>query len=448
LKQQLLQKPLQKLWQSLPPRQQGNRYIVAYSGGMDSSVLLHALRDVSDIRAVHVNHGMQAQAAAWEQHCEKSCQQWDIPITICRVQPDTSQNGPEAGARYARYAALANVMQAGDVLLTAQHAHDQAETFLLQALRGAGIHGLAGMPALAPFGPGQIARPILGISRPELLEYAQTNELVWVEDPSNADSNLSRAYLRTQVSPHVKQKWPGFEQRLARSARWCADASELADEFAAIDFLGCQGPVDNCLSAAALKTLSAVRQNNLLRYWLKQLDLALPDHRHMQQIKQLLDTDQHDSHPLVHWADVDVRRFQDWVFAMPALVPVPKQFSLDWDMREPLVLPAGCGQLESLGPQPTSPVTVRMRRGGERLQLNGRDHHTSLKQLLQASKMPSWVRERLPLVFIDQELVAVADYWHSDAYTTKVQTPAPRLRWSGAPPGAELVRVVGNNAFS
>lgn len=417
-------------------------YRVAYSGGLDSSVLLHMLRKLPQVRAVHINHGMQTQAIAWQRHCEQQCERWAVPLDVRQVNPDVRQGGPEAGARDARYAALAKLMQSGDVLVTAQHADDQAETFLLQALRGAGVRGLAAMPALAEFCNGHIARPLLEFTRSQLHDYAQAHALAYVQDPSNADASLDRAYLRQHILPAVRQRWPQLSRCWSRSAAWCAQAGELADELAAQDMQTCLGPVAESLSMGRLRDLSAARRNNVLRYWLRHLSLAPPDHRHLQAIDALVMNTRSDAQPVVVWADVQLRRYRDWVFAMPRLAPVPVDYNADWDLRQPLALPDGCGYLQVEGCEQHAyavPVNVRLRIGGEALQLPGRSHHSRLKTLLQSAAVPPWVRARLPLVYRADELVAVADYWRVENM--------PRLRWCGAPVGANWPRVVGAQAF-
>lgn len=444
--------PLYEQLQAALQALNADHYWVAFSGGLDSTALLHLLRDHPKVSAIHVNHGMQASADAWQTHCERYCAQWRVPLTVKNVSPDLRAGGPEAGARQARYAAIADTVQSGDVLLTAQHEQDQAETFLLQALRGAGPRGLASMPHVAEFAAGRIARPLLNVPRQQLSDYVQAHNLQWVDDPSNADPHLDRSFLRHRISPVLDEHWPGFAQRLARTARWCASASELNDELAQIDWQHCQvfiGQVviTECLSIDAIRTLSCVRQDNLLRYWITQQGLPTPDHRHMQQMRGLLGARRPDVHPVVSWADTELRRHQDWLFVMPKLAPAPLNYSALWNGQSMLELPSGCGRLEMHGPYVKQNLSVRFRRGGERIRLNGRRHSTRLKQLLQTAKMPDWVRERLPLIYRDGELVAIADFWHSEALAGPDIAAQLSLSWHNAPPGTQLARVVGNHAF-
>lgn len=433
----------QQVLAALPALDAHACYRVAYSGGLDSTALLHMLRHLPRLRAAHVNHSMQTQAGVWQQHCADQCERWAIPLDIRTVNPDVSHGGPEAGARVARYAALADLMQPGDVLLTAQHADDQAETFLLQALRGAGVRGLAAMPALTEFAVGSLARPLLAFTRAQLQAYAETQQLQYVQDPSNTDPNLARAYLRQRVLPQLRQRWPELASSWSRAAAWCAQTIELTDVLAAQDLRDCRAPIAKCLLVNQLRVLSAARRSNVLRYWLRSLELAPPDHRHLQQVATLLQNYRSDAQPIVAWADVELRRYRDWLFAMPRLAALPDHYCVPWDMRQPLVLPDGCGCLQIIGGEPRGgaalPVTVRLRIGGERLRLAGRTHHSSLKHLLQSAQVPPWVRARLPLVYQADKLVAVADYWHAQSIA--------QLRWTGAPAGADLVHIVGAQAF-
>lgn len=427
---------------ALPQPGPGGVYRVAYSGGLDSTALLHMTKDLPGVCAVHVNHAMQTQADVWQQHCETQCRRWSLPLECRQVRPDTRKGGPEAAARDRRYAVLRESMRAGDVLLTAQHADDQAETFLLQALRGAGVRGLAAMPDVAPFGVGHLARPLLKFTRAELADYARSASLTWVEDPSNQDAALGRAALRQQVSPALEARWPGYAQRLSRAAAWCAQAAALADELARMDLDACVGPLEACLNARRIADMTVERQSNLLRYWIHSLGYTPPDHRHVEQILRQLASAAGSGQFLVDWPGVQIRGFNSWLFAMRELPESPQAYSAEWDMQGGLRLPAGCGQLEADAQQPAGTplsVSVRFRQGGEKLCLNERSHQHSLKQLLQQSGVPGWVRARLPLLYQGGELVAVADYWR--------QEHIPRLHWVDAPPGAALPRVVGTSAF-
>jgi len=210
---------------------------IAYSGGLDSHVLLHALSRLRDdgwrLSALHVDHGLQPAAGAWARHCEQVCRELALPITIERIEVrGIREHGLEAAARRARYACLARHVGPGEVLLTAHHQDDQAETLLLQLLRGSGVHGLAAMPAIAAFTAGRHARPLLEFPRRALLAYATAAGLKWIEDDSNRDDRLARNFIRNRLTPVIEERWPGAARRLGRSARHAAEAAALLDEIA------------------------------------------------------------------------------------------------------------------------------------------------------------------------------------------------------------------------
>lgn len=425
------------------------RYVLAFSGGMDSTSLLHAM--VSQrlpVRAVHVHHGMQARADQWQSHCREICRQYAVPFATCRVQPDVATHGPEAAARAARYAALRELMQPEDVLVTAQHADDQAETFILQALRGSGPAGLAGMAPVRAFEPGRIARPLLSVSRAQIEDYARAQQLHWCEDPSNQDTDIDRSFLRQCLWPQLTERWPQANRTLTRSARWCADAAALMAEWGAADWQACRGPADTTLAIPAVRQLGERRRSNALRCWLHARGLPTPDHRHLAQIGNIVDSESSDTKALVDWPGAQVRRYRDWLFASVPLPAVPTSYAVSWNPREPLQLPAGCGRLTSAA-QPgifagigSQQPTVRLRCGGERIRLPGRDHASMLKTLFQQAGVPPWVRDRMPLVYLDDRLVAVADLWFDASVAQAGGKGKQPLIWEEPPPGTELVHIV------
>nr|MDQ2696310.1 tRNA lysidine(34) synthetase TilS [Pseudomonadota bacterium] len=264
---------------------------VGYSGGVDSHVLLHILATHREalggrrLAAVHVNHGLAAQAAVWEAHCAAVCRELGVALEVVRVdaRPRPGES-PEAAARRARYAAFAGLLRADTALLTAQHLDDQAETLLLQLLRGAGPRGLAAMPAAAPLGKGRLLRPFLEIRRDAITAYAQDHGLTWVEDASNADTRLDRNYLRHQVMSVLRRRWPAAAQTLGRSARLCADAAALLDDLADADLARAAGGRPDKLQLEALQNLDPPRRRNALRRWFDVLDLPPPAAVHLRHI--------------------------------------------------------------------------------------------------------------------------------------------------------------------
>lgn len=414
----------------LPPAQ---RYLVAFSGGCDSTVLLHALVVLREtlavpIIAVHVDHGLQAPSEAWARHCAAQCAAWQVPFISRRVNARArAGESAEAAARQARYAALRDVMQTGDVLFTAHHQDDQAETFLLQLLRGAGPRGLAAMPECAAFGPGHLARPLLGFSRDELCAYARQAGLRWIDDPSNFDTVFDRNFLRNEVIPALQGRWPAASRVIARAAAHQAETAQLLDALAESDAVQVQA--GDALSVSALRALSGARARNLLRWWIGRRGLPVPDSRRLQRILDEVAGARVDAEPRVHWPGAEARRYRDGLFVLPRLHRVPDQ-ALPWDGRSDLVVP-GLGTLRSadvpgaLAADVRAGLTVRFGAAGLRIRPTGRVHHHSLKKLWQEAGVPPWVRERTPLIFVDGRLVAVAGHWISDEFTV----PAHELGW-------------------
>ncbi|MGH8035723.1 MAG: tRNA lysidine(34) synthetase TilS, partial [Lysobacterales bacterium] len=324
----------ERLCAALPRLAAGGHYVLAYSGGLDSTVLLHLLHIARlPVKAVHVHHGLRPEADRWAEHCRAQCADLNIPFELRRVNiTGQSELGLEAAARAARYAALAQSLGPQDVLLTAQHQDDQAETVLLQLLRGAGPHGLAGMPALASFGAVRFARPLLGYTRAELEAYAKCHGLRWVEDPSNHDPAIKRSHLRQHLLPEIERQWPGSAGALARSARLQAEAAELLGDLAQADATLCTIAGSKALSVAALNMFKPVRQRNLLRHWLAKQQLPLPAAVHLDQVLSEVLLARADANPCLRWPGAELRRYRDSLYAMPPLPPAPTA-SIPWDLR-------------------------------------------------------------------------------------------------------------------
>ncbi|MFZ5592982.1 MAG: tRNA lysidine(34) synthetase TilS [Pseudomonadota bacterium] len=421
------------------------RWWIAYSGGRDSTVLLHSiaslrprLPDGLELRAVHVDHGLSRHSHEWARHCDAVCAMLDIPCQTRRVdaKPQPGES-PEAAARQARYQAVAALIEADDGLLTAHHQDDQAETVLLQLLRGAGPHGLAAMPAHAPFAKGFIARPLLGFARHELAAYAARHGLSWVEDPSNSDTGFERNYLRHEIVPRLKQRAPACAATLSRAASHMAEAAVLLDELAEGDLQTVRGPQPDTLSVAGLLRLSEARRRNALRRWFKVLTLPVPWAAHLARIETDVLIAVEDSTPCVRWPGAEVRRYRGLIHALPPLPPHDTRVVLAWDMAQPLALPDGSlltartvigdGLKASLCH--AQPVTVRFRQGGEKCRLAGRGHTHELKKLFQERGIPPWQRERVPLIFAGDQLVAVVGLWVCEPFQAEDGEGGVEVEW-------------------
>lgn len=419
------------------------RYSVAYSGGADSQALLHALvalrasfPDVS-VDAVHVHHGWSKHADGWARGCRAAAESLGVSCEVVHVDTRARRGmGPEAAAREARYAALACRVNEGEAVLTAHHQDDQAETVLLQLLRGSGVRGLAAMPAVSPLGAGRLLRPLLQCSRLELVDYLQRSGQSWIDDDSNRDLTLARNYLRLELFPLFENRWPAVSRRLARAAGHFAEAQSLLDELASDDLAQVR---DSCwgLQLVVLRTLSVARQRNALRTWLRDAGLPLPSSAVLERVLVDLMPARADSVPLVRWAGAEVRRYRDVLYAGPPLPGVPDA-PVPWDGCSCLQLPPGLGWLrvsEGLGVgldrqcMDTGRVEVDFRRGGERCRPSGTGGTRSLKKILQDLNVPPWLRPYIPLLRIDGKLAAVGDFLVCEPFQAAPGMTGRELRW-------------------
>ena len=405
---------------------------VAYSGGLDSQVLLYSLANIlpaTRLRAIHINHGWHSDASQWANTCQQTCAQLGIDCEVISVDAQTKPGeSPEACARQARYAAMAGCLESGDCLLTAHHRDDQAETFFLQLLRGAGLRGLASMSTAMPFGKGTLVRPLLQYSRSELEHYAKEKQLTWIDDSSNTNLRFSRNFVRHQVLPLLHQRWPGASKTLARVAQNTAEAHLLLEEVAHEDWLNVCEPSSNNIVVSRLLRLTPARRRNCLRYWLKQLRFPLPSQMQLQQIEFLL-ASKIDANPKVRWGGVEVRRYRDFLYALA----LKKETELSkqpvvWDLTQTLTIPTmGSLTVERVLGQGIScarigdmPVNVNFRQGGERFHVQGRLGSHPLKKLFQEWGVPPWQRQKIPLVYYQHELIAVAGYGLNPNFLAKV----------------------------
>jgi len=417
----------------LAPWRAAPAWRVAFSGGLDSTVLLHLLARLARrqalpaLSAVHIHHGLQAVAEDWPAHCQQICAELGVPLQVKYVQVAAGAS-LERAAREARYVAFSEALGAGELLLTAQHRDDQAETLLFRLLRGAGVRGLAGMPASRPLGRGQLLRPLLAVSRVELAAYAQAQGLSWVEDPSNTDTHYARNYLRQCVLPLLTARWPQASTSLARSAAHLGEAHGLLNELAELDLAAAQQTPSGfawlrlpSLALAPLQALSPARQRNALRHWLSPLT-TLPDSNHWAGWENLRDAGIAAT-PIWRLGQGELHRADGrlWWLAGPWLntpsVP-PSGLSLELGTAgsvggssEWLQLPDnGWVQLriQPGASVPMDELRVRYRQGGEVLQLAQRGHR-QLKRLLNERGVPSMLRARLPLLYRGDRLIGVAN---------------------------------------
>lgn len=403
--------------------------LLGFSGGLDSTVLLHLLvqlRDAGHIApftAMHVHHGLHAQADQWVSHAQRISQMHGVPLLIEHVEvgPDTGRTGVEAAARDARYTALASRMEEGGVLVTAHQRDDQAETFLIQLMRGAGVRGLSAMPSLMPFACGWHLRPMLGVSRSELERYAEEHDLVWIEDPSNLETRFARNHVRHELLPILTRQWPMAAQTLVRAASRMAATEGLLHDLARMDLERAQTDDPHILAVPALLQFGQERLHNVLRFWLLELGFPLPPESRLAEMGHLLRS-RHDAVPEIQWDAIVVRRWREGLYATRQRSEPPSVLNQSWAAEEPLELPElgvqlfperQHGQGLSWNQVREHGLSIRVRQGGERIRLAGQAHHKDLKQLLQEAAIPPWERARLPFIHVGEHLAQVADRWIS-----------------------------------
>ncbi|HEY6985741.1 MAG TPA: tRNA lysidine(34) synthetase TilS [Rhodanobacteraceae bacterium] len=416
--------------------------LAAHSGGLDSTVLLHALANSRaarerGLRAVHVDHRLHPDSAMWARRCTDFAEQVGVPIETLTVEiARTPGLGLEATARRARYGAIEAMLGEGEILVLGHHRDDQAETVLLKLMRGAGPEGLGAMRTLRRFGRGLAWRPLLALPRATLRGYAERHHLTWIEDPSNADVSLDRNFLRVEILPRIIRRWPEAETSIAQSATWARAAADFIDDEAERALARVQGLDPATLRFREWLLLPDALRDPVLRRWLRSIGLPEPTQFQVAELVRQLGEAGEDRQPCVRWPGVEVRRYRDLLHALPPLQLPP----LDWSAEftgEPLVLPADVGSLQLVAVSPGAPAPrldqpalVRFRRGGESLRLAGGVHTRELRDLLQEAGVPPWQRSRLPLVLDDEgALLAVGDLWTSEAGADLLARANGRLEW-------------------
>ncbi|MBT3437199.1 MAG: tRNA lysidine(34) synthetase TilS [Oceanospirillaceae bacterium] len=422
-------------------------WLVAVSGGLDSMVLLHALVQLGQsqqcppIRVVHVNHGLHTDAQAWQQQVEQQAREYGLSCATQTVviDPIVKQNlGLEAAARDARYQFFEQQLQAGEVLLLAQHADDQSETMLLRLMRGAGVTGLSAMPKQRSLGLGCMLRPLINVRQQALADYARQHHVVWSDDPSNDDARFDRNFLRHQVLPLLRQRWPAMDRCWATTAAVMGDTTQLLNEVAAEDLVLISSGLVNsqCLRTAALLALSKPRRHNLLRHWLSLHKVPALSYVTMQQIDGEVLASADDAQPCLVFGAWCLRRSHGQLWLTPYAGHGKGLFCEPWSAtisqaeldHGSMVLSAGrldAGEYAvAMSLAVGDHLELRGRVGGERCKPLGRTHSQNLKKLLQEAKIPTWERSHLPLFYINGELAMVADLWVNAGFEPAFGEPA------------------------
>lgn len=407
---------------------------VAFSGGSDSTALLHALAQLPEarrrgLRALHVDHGLHVGSPDWAEHCRRFCDSLDVVCEVLRVAVEhDSGKGLEASARDARHTALADRLGEGEYLLFAHHRDDQVETVLLKLLRGAGPEGLGGMRTLRPFGRGHLWRPLLTLPRAQLRDYVDSRQLPRIDDPSNDDTRLARNHLRHEILPRLTTHWPQAADSILHSAALSRAAAEALRSQWLDAFHDLHDAASGSLDAHGWLALLPALREPLLDHWLHARGLSAPSAAQRRQIERQCSA-RPGQLPCIRWAGTELHIWKDQLWALPAQDPIPAIWQRAW-RGEPLSLPDG-GELalEARDARLAAPLQVRLRRGGERLKPAGDAHTRELRDLFQQARLPPWQRNACPLLYAGDELVAVADRWASAHGTRIFELAATRPCW-------------------
>ncbi|MFI3137804.1 MAG: tRNA lysidine(34) synthetase TilS, partial [Methylococcaceae bacterium] len=418
---------------------------VAYSGGVDSHVLLHLCTTIPALRprltAVYVHHGLQAVAEDWAQHCAQVAMHLGVAFVCLRVNATAAVGvSPEEAARDARYQAFATLLSHNDVLLLGQHQDDQLETVLLQLFRGAGLQGLAGMPLVAKLGQGRSLRPFLTVAKQAILNYAEQHQLAWVEDPSNQSNAFDRNLLRNAVLPLLTARWPMLASTVARSAKHCAQAHTALQVQTELSLAAVWDAPTQSINLTQLRQHSAYQQRLVLRQWLQTFGLKMPSEAVLSALFEQVIAAEPSRDPELIYQTMRIRRYRQQLYCLPLApastqrTPVPliwpaDQSSLRIDAHSHLQWVAATKGIHR-DYWRDAEVTVRFRVGGEKIALLGREGRQSLKKLYQEAAIPPWQRATLPLIYLNDQLAAVADRWVSREVWTEDADKALQVIWT------------------
>jgi tRNA(Ile)-lysidine synthase len=441
--------------------------LVAYSGGVDSQVLLDCLfvlksakKIYNPLYACHVNHGLSKNALQWQQFAQQQCQQRNVALTVCSVNINRkNQQSLEELARDARYKALINTAEqqklSNALIMTGHHQEDQSETFLLALKRGSGLKGLSAMASSSAINSHLLARPLLNCSRDSIINYANEQQLTWIEDESNNDIHFDRNFLRQVIIPKLKQRWPSITRTISRSSEHCRDGQLLLDELAQNDLYACclakSKQNEQALSISQLAKLSSLRFNNVLRYFIASQGYKMPSREQLKQVLLQLHAKE-DKSPCITMGKYSLRRFQDALFLTPIFTDL-STFSTGIDLTllragkvQTMSLPDELGLLQieliythkettkesilMLLPDTVENITITFRHKNPHCLPDYRQHSRPLKKILQELNIAPWQRKRIPFVYFDNELAAALGRFVCKAFSVKsaLKTDQPMIK--------------------
>ena len=440
-------------------------WVVGLSGGLDSVVLLHALSRITisgtdrtnpsqsdvkhiipkrtgihsiasplrkcdkNLRAIHINHNLQPEASEWANFCGALCHSLNISLTIKTIDAQAKAGeSPEVAARDARYTCLAQCLKTNEVLCIAHHQDDQAETLLLQLLRGAGLKGLSAMPFKKSFADSQLLRPLLNTPRKSLERYAKEHDLNWIDDPSNANQRYDRNFIRHAILPKLQERWPSVNKTLSRTSQHMQAAVNTIDQHIA-SYLKPNTWQQTKLPLHVFNNVTHSTQQYILRHWLQYHDKPIPTHTGINIILSEVIHASIDAQPKYTWNNSTLRRYQGYLYLLnlsDLSNPLPE--NLIWDLRQSLVLPQGiltankvkgqgitCHQLRSIV------FKVQCRQAGERFHPATRGGSHPLKKLMQEWQIPPWERDHYPLLYLENQLIAVPNYAIANGMEAKAE---------------------------
>ncbi len=419
--------------------------VVGFSGGLDSSVLLHSLSqkvEAHRIMAIHINHGLSENADHWQAHAEGFCQSLGVKFLSETVKLVGDGGGLEDAGRLARYEVFERCLDEDGILLLGHHQDDQVETLLYRLMRGTGPRGLAGIPKTRSVGKGVLHRPLLNWPKSSLLDYARENNIQWIEDESNESNDFDRNYLRNKLIPLIADRWPDYRHRLEGVANISRNSDLLSHSIAIEDMRGLKIRTERggwSLSLRSFGLLPSLRQANVLRYWAECYGLSAPGLKIINEIGSSVIGARVDASPKVVCQDVEYHRYSDRLYLLES-ARVLNDFEetsskVLWDLNAkskleaPMMLAASTVIGEGIRIPKDGCLKVSFRQGGERCRPSGRAHSTSLKKCLQEFGLEPWWRDQVPLIFIDEELVAVADLWVCEGWEASVQEKGIKIHW-------------------
>ena len=419
---------------------------VAYSGGLDSHVLLTLAQKAipqTQLRAIHINHGLNPHAEDWQEHCRHTCEQLNVDFESKSVALNNDDSNLELQARQARYAVFETLLKKDDFILMAHHQNDQIETVLYRLLRGSGLKGLAGIPAQRPLGNGRLVRPLLKYSKQAITEYAESSKLKWVEDDSNANIDFDRNYLRQEIVPAIKARWPEAGNSIQRSADLSIESESLLNELAKLDAGNFIGKKQAFLPLAFMQDMNSARQRNILRYWFQTLakdyNIIQPGFEELRCIVEEVIPAAEDAQPLVSWQssehEMQIRRFAKKLYLLKNYPQKLTEEAVVIKLDESAELGANLGRvnLEMVANggavfDEDDKLEIRFDCVESAVKPAGRKTR-SFKKHYQDYAVPPWMRDRMPLLYINGKLAAVADLFICHDMAAKEGQKQIKINW-------------------